>query len=314
MIRESQLVEFDEYITPDGVVYDLDDHDTRFIISGLTNTGMPTISYVTQRGPFQDGETVDSFVLERRVMQMAIRQQYRNRDEYWSGRNDLLNALRPTRQDPSQAFQMGTLKKYRTDGSIRCIDVVIERGPSMRPVDNVGSWDEWAIQEGISFVAFDPTFYDPTFQAVGFSFSALTDLVFPITFPITWGGSTIDTTTVEVYDGTYAAFPVLTIVGPLTSPILTNSTTGEYIELSYAIPIGRTVTIDLRNGVKRAYDDLGTNLTNNITPASDLSLFHIEPEGPLAVGGSNSLRLQGSNALPGATEVTVVYRNRYIGI
>src|SRR3990167_9916197 len=102
---------------------------------------MPQIEYITQRGPYQHGVTVQDYFLQPRVIQMLIRQQYCSRIKLWAGRSNILNHLRPNRQSPGQ-LNTGKLRKYLPDGSIRDLDVLIQEGPRFE-ARNL-KWDEWA--------------------------------------------------------------------------------------------------------------------------------------------------------------------------
>ena len=69
-------------------------------------------------------------------------------------------------------------------------------------------------------------------------------LHFPTPFPITWTGSGGGSTTVT-NAGTAAAFPVITIQGPVINPVLTNATTGERIALTLTLGASDTIVIDM---------------------------------------------------------------------
>src|SRR5688572_21537598 len=110
--------EFTDYIGADGNVYPLHVPAPigKWAIS-QSGWGTPPIEYVTQRGPFQHGETVIDYFLRPRVVQLLIRQQFCNRDDYWTGRAALLNGIRPNRQLTPTAILPGTLRRTLSDGS-----------------------------------------------------------------------------------------------------------------------------------------------------------------------------------------------------
>lgn len=45
--------------------------------------------------------------------------------------------------------------------------------------------------------------------------------------------------------GSEQAWPIITLTGPLTTPVVTNTTTGKYLQLSYTIATGDQVIIDM---------------------------------------------------------------------
>ncbi len=299
------------YISPDSRVYPLHTpHDPGRFVLNYSGFGTPPIQYVTQRGPFQDGETVKGFFLRPRIIRLLIRQMFCNRSEWWTGRAEILNEIRPNRQASASAALPGQLQIIETDGTARELDVYIQSGPRFEPRSG-RRWDEWAFQEVLRFIAYDPVARDPTEVTATFAINPADELTFPITFPIEFASSTIDETLNVTYPGTWNTFPTITIVGPMTNPRIDNVTTGEKIELSSAIAAGRTVTITLAEGNKTVVDDLGTNLIGTVTTDSDLATFHlaVDPEAPLGV---NELRVRGTN-LTGASSVSLAYFVRYFG-
>jgi hypothetical protein len=93
--------------------------------------------------------------------------------------------------------------------------------------------------------------------------------------------------------GDLPAYPTITITGPITTPRITNSTTGEYIELS-----GINLST-VNDSVILTYDQdsialtqAGNSIFNSLTSGS--TLFTISP-------GTNSLTLTGATVGTGAT-------------
>jgi hypothetical protein len=308
------------YITPDGIEYPLvTPHVTGRFVMSMSGFGTAPIQYISQRGPNQDGETVRDFNLTPRVIQLRERQQFKSRATWWDGRADILNDLRPNRQATATAVVTGTFRIVTANGDVRDLNVFIQDGPRFE-ARNVDEWDEWAFDEVLRFIAHDPLWFDPTRVDLVLAFTLDAELVFPITFPIEFGGGLIDVSTNLDYTGTWASLPTIVIVGPVDNPIIDNVTTGEKIELSSVIGPGRTVTIDLAFGQKTITDDLGNNLLGSLTTDSDLGTFHIAPtpEAPQVVGqprptARNVIRLRGSNPT-GSTSVEVRYFTRYFGI
>lgn len=300
--------EFDLYISPDGETYDLSDWDRTYILSS-SGHGMSPINYRTSRGPFQSGETPLDFVLTPRIVQYIHRISTCSREQYWSERERIQNMLRPNRQT-SGSFTTGVLRKVRKDGTMRDLNVFIQDGPTFPTTSE--QWDEWGSTHTIRFIAYDPVYFNPTINSETFSLVSLDNLVFPITFPITFGSSTIDDTTNVTYSGTWLSYPVIIITGPVGSPTIYNNTTGEMVGLTYDVPSGRVVTMNLNYGHKTVLDDLGTNLIGTLNTDSDFATFHIAPD-PEATDGINEIRVTGSQATS-QTSIAVQYYTRYIGV
>lgn len=308
------IEEFTSYITPDGIEYPfhVPSGKGRWILS-QSGWGTPPIDYITQRGPFQDGETVRDFFLRPRTIQFLLRQLFCDRDAFWAGRAGLLDAIRPNRQTVDTATDPGTLRRVASDGSVRDINVFIAQGPRFEPRDT-RRWDEWNFQEVLRFTAFDPVIFDPTRidTVLGLAVAPLS-LVFPITFPITFGSGFVDDTVNVTYIGTWKSFPIIVVTGPLNDFEIVNNTTGEKIEVTFDIPLGDTLIIDLTYGVKTIVNGGGTNRIGTLTTDSDLATWHLAPA-PEAPGGVNSLTVTGTGALPGTTQVEVRAFTRYFGI
>jgi hypothetical protein len=300
--------EYVDYIGPDGTVYPLyvPSRVGRWVMS-QSGWGTPPIDYITERGPFQHGESVKDYFLRPRTIQLLIRQQFCGREEYWSGRASLLNAIRPNRQLTPTGTLPGSLRLTLSNGTKRAIDCYIAEGPRFEP-RNLSGWDEYAFQEVLRFTAYNPVIYDPGGETV--VFGSQDELVFPITFPIVFGsfGGTANVN----YVGTWLEYPTLIITGPASDPIVTNVTTGETIALDYDIPAGVAVTITLKYGEKTVTDSLGNNLIGVVTPGSALATFHLAPD-PEAPGGINEVMVSasGTNA---DSSLVISYFTRYFGI
>jgi hypothetical protein len=306
-----RLVEFDEYITPDGNTYRFSNAKTQFLLSGIQGQGMPPIEYRVQRGPFQDGVTPLGFVLGSRNVLMTHRRNAGCRQDYWDARADFMNFLRPNRQAVGE-FIPGILRKVEPDGTNRDLSVFIQDGPDFIG-KQIGQWDEFNFQEVLTFIAHDPIFFDSSSRLQELTLPSNGDeLSFAITFPITFsspGGVPTDTIN---YTGTYKSFPTFILNGPMRNPIIDNVTTGERIEYEDDIVAGRTVTISLGFGNKTVTDDLGTNLIGGISVDSDLATFHLAPD-PEAPSGVNQIGFT-AQLMTVASRATISWFVRYIGI
>lgn len=294
-----------QYITPDGVKYDLHAPNVRAMLSA-EGTGLPPIEYVTQRGPRQHGESLVSYFLRPRTLQLLIRGQNCSRDAYWISRAGLLDAIRPNRG--GVALSIGQLRHVRYDGTTRDIDCLIQEGPRFNPRD-LGRWDEFSWQEILRFIAFNPIAYDPTLRSL--TYAVLSgELTFPITFPISFTTNSVQQNI--TYLGTWLEYPTFVISGPITNPSITNITTGELLRFeNTTLVAGETITIDLSYGVKSVIKNDGTNMIGFLSLDSDLGDFHIAPH-PETLGGVNQLLITSSGG-GGATGIVMTYRHRFIG-
>lgn len=290
--------------------YILDTSEGKFVLTE-EGTGMPPVEYITERGPFQNGETVKAVFLRPRIVQLSIRQNYCDRTKYWDGRAELLNILRPNRGSN------GTLRRILSDGRTRDLTCSIQQGPNFQP-RKTDAWDEWAFTEVLRFVAHNPVYYNPTVHTLVFGYymcgefpytfpidlSCEDPLEFPITFPITFGEWSAQDI---VYAGDWEEFPKFVITGPLQIIRITNETTDEEIVIVYPLALGQSMTIDLTYAHKTVTLDDGTNLLPYVQAGSDLATFHFKAK------ATNVIRVNvyGAGA---ATTATMTYYDRYIGI
>ena len=307
-----RLIEFDEYISPDGETYKFRNGLDKFLISGSNGLGLPPIEYRTQRGPFQNGETPLSFNLKPRLITLLHRYNNCNRQGYWDNRAELLNVMRPNRQTGS--FSTGTLRKKLPDGTKRDVSVFITDG--LQFDDNQAIWDEFSVQDIVRFIAHDPILYDPDEKSTEYTTIEETSLVFPFSFDttnITFGVSSIVTGSTLTYNGTWISYPTITITGPISFPVITNVSTDEVIELNYSISGSEIVTINLEYGNKTVTNQVDTNLIGYVSSNSDLSSFHLAPD-PEVTDGENVITVTGGNIVAGVSQFDVSYYEKYIGM
>lgn len=302
-LQSMKLNEQLQYIRPDGVKYRLHTPPSRVVMSE-EGFGTPPLEYVTDRAPFQHGDTVRDFFLQPRPMQIVIMQNFCSRADWVRGRDGILDAVRPNRITDFNT--QGKLLWYRADGSKRQIDVVLESGPGFAPPQ--GGWREWSFTEVLRFVAHDPAWYDPTQQTTSFV-QSLGELVFPITFPITF--ASFGTISTLAYVGTWLEYPTIVIIGPIIGPRIENLTTGNVLALDYTIPDGMSATITLR-GRKTITRSDGVNLLNYLTSDSDLTEFSLQPD-PIAPNGDNQIQVTGSGTNTN-TSVVIEWYKRYFGV
>lgn len=295
------------FIANNGEQYLLTSGNDRVILQE-EGFGMPDIEWITQRSPFQHGETIRDYFLRPRTIQLLYRQDHCSRDVYWQGRNNIIDILRPNRS-PLICDVEGVIRRRLPDGSKWDLSVVASEGPRF-PFAAGGGWDHFAIQEVIRFTAYNPVFFNPVPHSVDVVFVS-DDLVFPITFPIAF---TIATgTNIINYAGNWMEFPTVYFYGPLRNPVLTNTLTGYSIGVNYDIPTGRSVRATLTYGAKSIIYDDGTDLIGYAL--GDYDVFGLSAQ---KVGVLNYtpqiFTVQSSIAPTGLTKVTLVYYDRRLAL
>lgn len=311
MIRERQrrLVEFAYFITPDGIEYPL--FGGQRSIMSWDGIGMPEPAYITDRGPFQHGETVRDFRLDRRIVSLELYERGCGRPDFWCIPGQLIDRLRPNR---SSTAASGTLRIYRPINENRPLQLTgIEIGARILRGPN-GSWvgDERDYNRALRLLCEDPIWQDVSATEATFE-PEVADSCLDYCLPQCVGSSVINDTTNITYCGTWNGDKItITITGPITGPTVTNSTTGKSIQLSYTVSAGETVTIDIQPDIVTVENNSGTNLIGTVTNVSDLVTFVLAAIGDLTSDGTNTIQVTGSGGTAGETAVTINYRQRFI--
>jgi hypothetical protein len=290
----------------DGLIYALNDGETRYVVTTIDNAGLPPVEYLTRR-PYRSDRLIETgFRLNPRSFSIAY--QFMNecsRDEYWQARAALLNITRPNRGGAltvTITLEDGTRRAIRA----RALTPVF---PAV-PVEEV---NEWNFSEIVQFDAFDPTFFNPNFTSTLVLNEPAEELVFPIHFDddnIYFGAGSIFGSMNIPYLGTWYSYPVITVTPPYQSVRIFHE------QLNVAIEVLRnssteSLIIDLENGTIRDQD--GNSVFNYVAPDSDLQGFRLEPD-PIVANGDNTLIFTIPGAVNPATTVLVSYKERFIGI
>lgn len=302
---EDNLPELHSLHTFDGnSLYFNRNSNVRFRVFG--NYGAPATDWITQRGYRQHGVTEVDYFLGPRVVSVDLyRDPAHNRQAYWDARLALIDFLRPNRGGPM------TFTVQHPNGNTYSLTVRADPGLVFPPEENA----DWNILERLDFMAFDPLWFGALKSIEGTAAGANADeLVFPITFPIWFGGDSTDSlgTGAIDYNGTWETFPTLVLTGPYDSAIIENGYTGAIIELVSGIFSGQTRTITLTPGQQDIVDVGGVSHFNELSADSDLVNFKILPD-PLSavIGQFIQVTYEGSTSQSG---FEVQYREKFIGI
>lgn len=284
--------------------------------------GLPPHHRFTQRGPQQHGATNRDFRLDPRPLTLVAGFARLCEADVYAARRMLLDIFKPS-NTPIQ------LRWDLADGSVRQIDVFYEgsmtlplRAPTAGGIRSSNQSGQTPIgraggvyqRTAIELIAEDPTFYDPTVHVAslvsGFVGSGLP---VPLTVPVAIGSAVFNSTLVIPYAGDWLSYPVITILGPFSDPIITNVITGEILNLTgISIPPGETWTIDLAYGAKTVSDGNGANQLAAVSIDSDLGTWHLAAAPDASSVFPNVILVTGTNAT-GQSVVTFRYYDRFIG-
>lgn len=271
---------------------------------GNTGFGLPPVNRNTERGPYQHGETNKGFRLAPRTIQLVLLAYGDSEAAYFTQRDFLLYLFSPS-DEPIKL-------RLTTPNGQRQIDCYYSGGLELPSSERYAHSQRVAV----SLFAPDPTFYDPTTTTLSFGISATGGaLNIPLVVPMMVGSAELNQTIAVSYGGTWDTYPVVTIYGPITNPVITNETTGDILDFTGTIiPNGDWYTIDTRYGSKRVYRNgsLDDNRVYQLSSDSDLATFRIARK-PTAPDGINVFRVSGTGANQ-TTQVYLSYNTRYIGV
>lgn len=290
--------------TADGDELFFGDPDFKLLTYG--NLGAPPTNFITRQGYKQNGLTEVDFLLQSRTITVELwRSPACDRQTYWDNRLALHEFLRPNRNGPI-TFTLRT-----PNGNLRSIVVRADPGMVFPSQPNNNNWN---LQENLDFIAFDPTFFGTDQIVNTLTVDAQTQLIFPITFPITFGTSLLLLTTgTIVYAGTWKTYPIITLDGPYTRAVIQNVTTGISILMSIPILAGEQRIINLTPGAQSITDALGNNKFSDLGIGSNLIDFAIFPD-PEAPGGQQVITIQLIDGVNGVSGATLAYYERFFAL
>lgn len=290
--------------TVGGVTYNLSGYDTTTGLSfdyvGGLNLGGAPLHAITSRGALQQGDTQLDFRLDPRIITLVW-------NVSGSTRLELTQQLDIFHQIFSPSMSLGTLTITRDDGTVRAIDCYYIGG-----LDDDIDPKMYSIKLPVQLRCPDPTWYDPELQISSLVAGVSgTPTPYPYIIPVTYGSGLGDPTQI-LYTGSWRSYPIIEVIGPVTSLIIKNQSTTDILRLTSAIAAGDTYRFDLRYGYKTVTDQNGNNMISTLSSNSDITTFCIE-SAPAVQGGVNSFLCTGSGG-SAATSITFYYYTRYHGI
>jgi hypothetical protein len=155
------------------------------------------------------------------------------------------------------------------------------------------------ITSQVTFFCPNPTYYDSTLQTGVLSVSNPLGRTYDRTYNLTYGGGSTAVTTSVTNNGRWAAYPTITLTGPITNPVFGNTTQNKYLSFTGTYTNTDSLVIDL-------YNKLVT--LNGVTARNLLT----SGEWFWAPVGTSQFYMTGIDTLAGTTTATVVWYNTYI--
>ena len=151
----------------------------------------------------------------------------------------------------------------------------------------------------VEFFCPDPNYYDSNLQTANMLISAALGRTYNREFNYTYGGGSSSVTTTINNIGWATTYPTITIQGPITNPIIGNTTTGNTLNFT---------------GTYSALDVLEIDLYNQLITLNGVAARNLLISGTwfAAPPGNSNFFFTGSSTLAGTTQATVSWYSAYI--
>jgi len=236
----------------------------------MSGIGMPPIAHNVVRAPFQHGVSFDNFYLQPRLVTLTVVLDACSREHLWRLRQNLIELLNPR----VGALQ---LELHYPDGRIMALHDVYYDAGAEGDLGTSGSPRQQRL--ALRFQVDDPVWFGERRELLWAEEPiVITELVFPATFPIIFHGAThiSDLKTVTI-NGTWPAYPTITLTGPMTSPAIHNLSTGAVLQLNTSIARGEVVTIRTLFPHRSVVSSTRGNIYWALTPESVMMDFYLQP-------------------------------------
>lgn len=161
---------------------------------------------------------------------------------------------------------------------------------------------DYAGVASLEVIASDPRIYDAVLQTLTTGLASSSGgMTFPFTFPFTFGTSGTGGQFQVTNSGNFAVRPILTIKGPVDTPIIENTTAGKKLRFTLVLASTDTLYVDL---------DAHTVLLNGTASrrsalTSDSQWWELAP-------GTSTLRFSNAGVYQAAASLSVPFRSAWI--
>jgi hypothetical protein len=297
-IRNNKTYEMNSSVARAG------DMDYPLYLVGTVGFGLSPSHQLTQRGPFQQGDSYIGVRLDPRIITLPLVVAATSPEDSFSKRAKLASLFRIS-------DDVVTIRLSWTDSTGSYDRSIQGRVLGQLSFDTDAQYD--TIRTTVQIRCNDPTWYDST-QTPAILTSTLfgTPTLYPKTYPVLYGSAVVDKITTINYTGTWDSYPIIQVTGPATNLAITD-TLNHTISFANPIPTGAFWTINLNYGIYTVFDQFGNNKFSELTAISNLVDWRVYAESDQVPNGTNTISVSatGTNA---DTNVTMYYTQRYIGV
>ncbi|OEH86257.1 hypothetical protein BHU72_12035 [Desulfuribacillus stibiiarsenatis] len=270
-----------------------------FILQNLKGVGDLSFEIQTDKAPYQDGLTYLDSVADKRDISFQIALLADNQNDIYEYKRMLSSIFNPK-------LKKGTLR-YINSHIEKEIEVYLEAGPRFPIGDGNKSFGFQNVL--INMVAVEPFWLD-IFKTTELLAAIIPRFRFQLNIlPEGIEFGSYSSGIVDIENVGDVATPVkIEFFGPVVDPRITNETTGQFIELITPLLEGEKMTITTAFGNKRAEITKVDGTIQNAFQYINLNSTFFQLE-----RGTNTIRFTASAGSEDA-EITITYRNRYVGI
>lgn len=310
-------------------------------LSAYDGLGIAEINRITQRSPGQDGDTDIGYRRAPRFITLRWWLQGARSRDVWNLRETILGIFRPRVNDPVRLTftlpndmrvsadvnlegLLDPLTADRLDGKTQAATAVLRAAdPRLyNPIRQslvfsiLDGYTGWDIEEiGASSPYANDTGWDVNpagafFSGSGWNIGA-SNLY--IVTPINYAQGAINSD---------VEYPVIRLNGQISSPVITNLTTGESLPFTngagLVLGVGEWVEIDLNFAAKTVLNNSGADVSQYLTSDNDLATFHLAYNSEMLPNGTRStgvnvISVSGDNVIP-STSIEIYWYERFIGV
>lgn len=206
------------------------------------------------------------------------------------------------------AVQTQQTLKWRRAGGTLDVQALVRLADSQPPVLSADEQGPF-IKYQVTLRADDPLVYDQVSQAATATApsTSATGMPLPMVFPIPFGLAATGGTCSVLNGGNAPSWPVITVTGPITNPVLGNATTARYLYFDgLTLAAGETLIVttapNLRGAAQAGVSKLGAlRFSDSVWPSATNGVTETWQLYTLAAGSTN-----------GGTTMQVSWRNSYV--
>lgn len=289
------------WVDPDGTVYPLDGSEGVALEHDWQGGGSPPVQIVSDQIPFRPGSLTRTVNVKENPIDLPLYVEGETGTQLRT-RLDLIRYwFDPTRGE-------GRFRRRREDGTTR--ELWCRRTGGLRG-NNATNWGRSEMEVVTLEATDDPYAYDLDDTTLTYATGSVLGGFFdPPFFPLKLTASTVLASPTITNDGQVSAWPVWTITGPGTDPVVRNLTTGLFFSFAYVLTASQQIIVDFRPPARR-----DTSLSP-VRLASGDNLFGsmggtTDPF-PLVVG-PNLMQME-MGGVSAASNISLTYRRRWLGL